>query len=320
MNYNGTGSEPLPGIGLEVRAAEVFVAVAEELHFGRAADRVHMTQPAISRHVSRLEAGLGVMLLKRSNRRVKLTPEGRSFVRAAREVVVASRRAVETAQLARSGGIGQIRVGSAGTFPNELAGRVVREHRRDHSAVEIVLSQWSYVSSPAAGVDRGLVDVALVRAPVVASNIHFKPLVHERRMLALSNTHPLAHRNSISLDEIAGEPFVSSVHWPQRVRDYWAGVDDGGDTAYEFPLLADNPGEWLNAIAEGRGVSLCPASIASYYRRDDLSYVWVADLAPNPVGLAWRHDRHGPLLRNFIDGAAAYALEHRRNGAAPPSP
>jgi DNA-binding transcriptional LysR family regulator len=80
------------------------------------------------------------------------------------------------------------------------------------------------------------------------------------------------------------------VHWSQHLRDYWAGVEDGRDPAYRIAALANGPGEWLSAIAEGIGVSLCPASIASYYERDDLAYLRVSGLETNPVGLAWRQD------------------------------
>jgi DNA-binding transcriptional LysR family regulator len=203
-----------------------------------------------------------------------------------------------------------IRFGSAGTLPNELAVRLARAFRRDHSAVEIRLSQSSYVTAPAAGIDRDAVDIALVRAPLVASGVEFKPLVRESRLLAMSVAHPLAGRTSVSLGELAGEAVVSSAHWPRQVRDHWAGVDDGADPAYEVSVLAGGPGEWLNAIADGRGVSICPASIASYYRRADLAYVAVVELAPSTVGLAWRRDHRGPLVRNFIASADAHVGDH----------
>jgi DNA-binding transcriptional LysR family regulator len=272
-----------------------------------------MTQPAVSRHVARLESGLGVTLLKRTKRQVDPTPEGRAFLGAAREFLAASRRAVEVTQLASRGAVGQIHIGSAGTFPNALAGRLVTAHRRDHSAVEVQLSQWSYVRSPTAGVDRGRVDAAIVRSPVAGSMLEFKPLVHEPRLLALPKTHRLARRGCASLEELSGESVVSSAHWAQRVRDYWAGVDDGADPAYEISVLADSPGEWLDAIAQGRGLSLCPASIAGFYRRGDLGYVPVAKLAANLVGLAWRHDQQGPLVRTFVDRAAGYLADQGRD-------
>jgi DNA-binding transcriptional LysR family regulator len=95
------------------------------------------------------------------------------------------------------------------------------------------------------------------------------------------------------------------------VRDHWAGVDAGADPAYQLSILASGPGEWLNAIADGRGVSLCPASIATYYQRSDLMYLAIEGSAPSEVGLAWRVDRQGPLVRNLIASADAYVAEHR---------
>lgn len=303
----------MPGgqaVTLEVRAAEVFVAVAEELHFGRAAARVHMTQPAVSRHVARLETSLGVTLLQRSNRHVELTPEGRVFLAAARDVLAAARRAVETGQLAARGGVGQIRLASAGILPNELAGQLVRAFRRMNSAVEVMLSQSSYIGSPAAGLDRDCVDVALVRTPLAAIGVEFERLVYERRLLAISAAHRLARRSSIGLDEIDGLPIVTSAFWPPRVRDYWAGVDDGASRGYKVAVVATGPGEWLDGLAEGRGVSLCPASLAGYYQREDLAFVAANELPPAAIGLAWQGAIDGPLLRNFITSARAYVASH----------
>jgi DNA-binding transcriptional LysR family regulator len=301
---------PVAGLCVDVRAAEVFVAVAEELHFSRAASRVYMTQPAVSRHVTRLEAALGVVLFKRSKRQVELTPEGHAFLGAARSMLAAARRAVEAAQLSSRGGAGLIRVGSAGTYPNELAGVIVRAFCREHSSVEIRLTQSSYVTAPLAGVDRNQVDIAVVRAPVLASGVDFQPLVQEPRLLALSARHRLAKTHSIDLQELEHEGMVSSLHWPQHLRDYWAGVHDGLDASYRTTALANNPGEWLSAIAQGSGISLCPASLASYYTRQDLAYVRVDGLAKNPIGLAWRHDQHGPLMRHFIHTTRAHIQQN----------
>lgn len=291
---------------LDIKAVEVFVAVAEELSFSRAAARVYMMQPAVSRHVTRLEAGLGAVLFKRSSRNVELTPEGYAFLGPARDMLAAAKRAVEAAQLTSRGGAGLIRVGSAGIYPNELAGRSVRAFCREHSSVEIQLTQSSYVTLPLAGIDRNLADVAVVRGPVRASDVDFEPLIQEPRLLAVSARHRLASRHTVGLKELQHEGVVSSLHWSQHLRDYWAGVEDGRDAAYRVTVLASSPGEWLSAIAEGSGISLCPASIASYYMQEDRSYVRVGGLTTNPVGLAWRRDRLGPLLRNFIDGTHAY--------------
>jgi DNA-binding transcriptional LysR family regulator len=229
-------------------------------------------------------------------------------------MLAATRRAVEAAQLAARGGVGQLRLGSAGTLPNELAVRLMTTFRRDHSAVEILLSQSSYVTTPVANVDRGANDIGLVRAPVVGCELEFEPLVHERRVLVVSANHPLARQPSVTLADIADEPIVSSTHWPQRVRDYWAGVDDGADPAYEVSVLADGPGTWLAAVGDGRGVSLCPASIAGYYRRADLAYVTVANVAPNSVGIVWRRDRDAALLRNFVASAKHFVESHSAAG------
>lgn len=303
-----------PPATLEVRAAEVFVAVAEELHFGRAADRLYMTQPAVSRHINRLEASLGLTLLRRTNRHVELTREGHVLLASARDVLASARRAVETAQLAARGGAGQLRLGSAGTLPNELAVRLVRTFRAAHPAVEVQLSQSSYITSPLAELDRGRVELAVVRTPVAVAGLAFEPLVHEHLLVAMSAQHPLAGRTSVRLAELAGEPVITSDSWSSSLRDYWAGVDDGADPSYSVAVAARGPGEWLAALAGGQGVSLCPRSIAGYYRRDDVAYVRVEDVRPCTVGLAWRAGDGGPMVDNFVASATAYLTRHNLRG------
>jgi DNA-binding transcriptional LysR family regulator len=286
-------------VTLDVKAAEVFVAVAEELHFGRAAARVHMTQPAVSRHVSKLEATLGVGLLHRSNRHVELTPEGRIFLAAARDALAAARRAVDAAQRASRGEAGEIRIGSAGTLPNELAWQLVRAFRRRHPAVEVRLSQFGYQSRPLAGIESHEADVALVRAPLAMAGLSFEPLVHEERVAVLGVAHPLARTRPLTLQEFADEPVVTVTAWPKRLRDHWAGVDDGADPGYQVGAVVNGLGDWLGALADRRGVSLCPASIAGYYERADLAFAPIAGVGHSTIGLAWRLDFDGPLLRKF---------------------
>ena len=302
-----------PGM-LDVRAAEVFVAVAEELHFGRAADRLYMTQPGVSRHISRLEAALGLTLLRRTNRHVELTREGHVFLTSARDVLVSARRAVEAAQLAARGGAGQLPLGSAGTLPNELAVRLVRAFRAIHPAVEVQLVQSSYITCPLGGLDRGSVELAVVRAPLSVPGLMFEPLMQEARLVALSARHRLADRASITVADLAGEPIVTSDSWSRALRDYWAGVGDGADPSYGVAVAAPGPGEWLAALAEGQGVSLCPGSIAGYYQRQDVAYVRVEDLRPCTVGLAWRVGDGGPILGNFVASATSYLATHNLRG------
>ena len=302
-----------PGM-LDVRAAEVFVAVAEELHFGRAADRLYMTQPGVSRHISRLEAALGLTLLRRTNRHVELTREGHVFLTSARDVLVSARRAVEAAQLAARGGAGQLPLGSAGTLPNELAVRLVRAFRAIHPAVEVQLVQSSYITCPLGGLDRGSVELAVVRAPLSVPGLMFEPLMQEARLVALSARHHLADRASVTVADLAGEPIVTSDSWSRALRDYWAGVDDGADPSYGVAVAAPGPGEWLAALAEGQGVSLCPGSIAGYYQRQDVAYVRVEDVRPCTVGLAWRAGDGGPILGNFVASATSYLATHNLRG------
>ena len=177
--------------------------------------------------------------------------------------------------------------------------RIVRAFGAAHPAVEVQLFQTNYITCPLADLDRGRVELAVVRAPVSMPGLVFEPLVQEARVVALSARHPLADRASVTVADLAGERIVTSDGWSRALRDYWAGVDDGADPNYSVAVAARGQGEWLGALAEGHGVSLCPRSIAGYYRRQDVAYVPVEDVRPCEVGLAWRAGDGGPIVRNF---------------------
>lgn len=298
---------------LDPRAAEVFIAVAEELHFGRAAVRLNLTQPAVSRQVRKLEAALGATLLTRTHRRVELTPAGRAFLVAARDAVAAAQRAVDVVDRAARGVVGSLRVGSSGSLANELAGAIVADFRSRYAAVNVVLSQYD-ATRPLAGIDRQQADVVLVRAPVTDGALTTLPLVEEPRIAVLSRRHPLARRASVSFGELLGEPVVTLSTWPQPVRDLWAGADRRAGKRYRIEVRARNKDEWLRALANGRGVSLCPASTARFYPRADLAFVPVDGLLPSRLVLAWDAGDEDPLVRNFVSTACSFVAQQVGSG------
>jgi DNA-binding transcriptional LysR family regulator len=125
----------------------------------------------------------------------------------------------------------------------------------------------------------------------------------------LSVAHPLARRRPLTLEAFAEEPIVTVGAWPKRLRDHWAGVDDGADPDYEVGAVVNGLGDWLSALVDSRGVSLCPASIAGYYDRGDLAFASIDGVGQSTIGLAWRLNGDGPLLRKFTAYARAYLAD-----------
>jgi DNA-binding transcriptional LysR family regulator len=289
-------------VTLDLRAAEVFVAVADELHFGRAAQRVHMTQPAVSQQVRKLETVLGVRLLERSNRHVALTHEGTAFLIAAREAIAAAEFAVAAARRAGDGESGRLRVASSGSLVGELAGLLVQEFRTRHPAADVTLSQYDFTRS-LAGLPTAEADVAVVRAPVGDPGLDTVPLVREPRVLVLAAAHPAAVHHTVRFRDIAGEPVVVNAASTQSLRDFWAGADLRGGRPYRIGASATNLGQWLAALVAGQGISLCPASTQRFYPDPALAFREVELCPPSIVSVAWPSRRRFPLLTRFVDAA-----------------
>jgi DNA-binding transcriptional LysR family regulator len=297
-------------VALDLWATEVFVAVAEELHFGRAAERVHVTQPAVSQQIRKLEAALGVRLLERSNRHVALTHEGQVFLSAARDALAAGAHAVAAVRRAAQGESGFLRVASSGSLAGELASSLVQNFRARHPAADVTLSQYDFTRS-LAGLPSADVDVALVRAPIAVPGVVAVPLVTERRVAVLSARHPIAKRAELRYADLAGEPLVVNAASTQPLRDFWAGGDLRGGRPYRVGASAGNLAEWLTALEDGAGVSLCPRSTQRFYSDRDLAFREVGDASDSALCLAWAGPRAFSLLARFVDTARRFVADAR---------
>ena len=194
---------------MELRALRYFVTVAEELHFGRAAERLHIVQPAVSQQVARLERELDVRLLDRSPRGVRLTEAGQRVLDAAREALTAAERVRTVARQPRE----EVRIGTAPGLSARL-GRAIDTFRAHHPEFELVLVDLPVVERVQA-LRRGDLDLALARGMSCAEGLRVLPAWSEPLHAVLSARHPLARRESASLDELA----KSALRLPPREAD-----------------------------------------------------------------------------------------------------
>ena len=280
------------------------VAVADELSFTRAAERLHISQPALSTRIRELEGRLGFALFERTSRHVSVTPagallarRGRALLDDAASAVAAARNAAATAPVLRVGVLG---TSGAVLFPL-VAERVAT---REPQAV----LQPRQLARPD-DID-GSVDVAFTRLEPDESDLRLAPLLRERRVVALTASHPLARRGELRLADLAGESFLTQrLDSNPRFRERWldeqrrAGLD--GRIAQEVV----NAEELFALLTAGRGVCLVPATAARYYARPGLAYVAVADADPVPIALAWRAGADQPLLRLVVGAAREVATE-----------
>ena len=192
----------------DLRQLRYFVAVAEELHFSRAARRLHMAQPPLSQQINELERKLGVQLFVRSTRRVELTPAGSAFLTGARRVLAEADRAVEVAQRASRGEMETLRVSFADAAALSVLPQAVRLFREAFPSVHLEMREDAGAAEQYDAVRRDLVDVALARGPLVDQVLHVEVLLEEPFCIALWKGHPLAELPVIPLPLLAEQPFV----------------------------------------------------------------------------------------------------------------
>jgi DNA-binding transcriptional LysR family regulator len=223
-------------MAFDFRALRYFVAVAEELHFTRAAERLYIAQPALSEQIRRLEGELGVELLRRTTRKVELTAAGEEFLSRARRILAEADEALADASRAARGETGSIRVATGSTAGVELVPRVLRAFRteRPRAHLELRQSDWEDYSG---GLRDGSVDAAFVWLPLEDDGLSFAALRVEPRVVALEAGHPLAAERELRMEQLVDEP------WPWADTDpvalpYWTCVDlRGGAAARRGPTI-----------------------------------------------------------------------------------
>jgi DNA-binding transcriptional LysR family regulator len=185
------------------------VAVAEELNFTRAAERLNVVQQSLSSAIARLESSLGFKLFERSSRAVTLSERGSQWLPHAREVLAAAERAQTAARDLATGSVGTLRVGLAATAAVELTPAVLRAFAERHPHVRLLTEHYGF-EDPPGGLRGHVTDVAIVRPPFDASGLDLIVLASERRYAAVAGEHRLAHRATVRFDDVVDEPWSRS--------------------------------------------------------------------------------------------------------------
>jgi DNA-binding transcriptional LysR family regulator len=298
---------------MKLRHLQSFVAVAEELHFGRAADRLHMAQPPLSEHIRQLEAELGVTLLHRTTRRVELAPAGEVLLARAREILASVDHATEDTRRAARGELGRLAVGFTGSSTYALLPALAAAWRSGLPGV--VLDLHGELLTPAQ-IDRLLdrtLDLGLLRPPVRQRELAFEVIRWEPLVAAIPKTHPLAAADAVPLEELSAEPFIS---YPSHFRSVLHDAIEETCAAHGFlPQIAHEVSETatlVSFVAAGLGVSLVPES-TRHMTVDGAVYRPLAgDTTTVELAVAWRRDDVTPLLERALDivRSASGSAEH----------
>ncbi|WP_339425990.1 LysR family transcriptional regulator [Pseudomonas proteolytica] len=291
---------------IETRLLRQFIAVAEELHFHKAAIRLHMAQPPLSQAINRLEGKLGFSLFNRSKRGVKLTPAGDAFLHAAYSTLKELELGIEHARQVSEGIAGKLTVTAVSITYYESLLNSLRRFREHFPKVQLIIKEMPS-SSQAKAIVAGEADIAFMRKlPISAQNVESRLLLDEEIVMALPAHHPKADAGQIDLRHFAGEDFVFT---PQALgTGYHSQLIALCEAAGFYPRVLQEAAQihtLIGLVACGFGVALVPESIAHSIMRDKVVFRRIGPVGatPNPtIGLymSWNTDNPSPLLDSFI--------------------
>jgi DNA-binding transcriptional LysR family regulator len=286
---------------MELRHLRYFIAVAQEENVSRAALKLHVSQPALSRQVRDLEDELGFLLLTRSAKSVRLTEAGRAFVIEARAVLQRAEDAVKAARAIATGARGELHVGYAPSLTARFLPRALRSFQAQSPGVRVKLHDLS-TEEMLAGLREGALQMAfVVRLPAMLRGLRFEELARDFFCLAVPPKHPLAGRRSVKLAEIAREPLVtySRKDYPdahENLAAMFAAIKSKPRIAEEH----DSVSSLIAAVEAGNGVAIAPQSLACTAGPRLKLIPFSPALAPLVVGAAWIKNGLTPAAERFL--------------------
>ncbi|OZE74207.1 LysR family transcriptional regulator [Rhodococcus sp. 15-649-2-2] len=303
---------------MDLRHFEAFIAVAEELHFSRAAERLRIAQPPLSQRIRQMEKELGVALFVRSTRAVSLTPAGESLLGPARKVVSGAAEARDAALAGAAGESGRVTIGFAGASSRialpQLAGAV----RDRFPKVDLQLRGQTYANSALEQVREGSLDLGFVRLPFLSRGVDYVVIEREELICALPSSHRLAHRPTVALSDLVDEPFVtfpansgSSLHA--------IGVQACAHAGFQPRVSQAAPDSYtiLAMVAAGVGVTLTLSSCKDI-QPYGLVYKSISDFTPAlHSALAWNTESASPTTHSVVSVAKALFAQRDSQAQSP---
>jgi DNA-binding transcriptional LysR family regulator len=290
---------------IELRHLRYFVAVADTLHFGKAAERLGMSQPPLSQQIRQLEDTIGARLLTRTNRRVALTEPGRLFLQEAREVLARVERATELVQRAQRGELGELRIGFTRTVPlSQDIPRAILAFRQQFPAVHLQLEEMMSLQQIDALLERKL-HIGILRPSATPKSLLSKRLFRDPLVAVLPTGHPalkrLDARGKLPTRALAPEPFVVFARTAGAgVYEHVLSLCRDAGFAPRIVQEAREATTIIGLVATGMGVSILPAS-CGHVSVEGVSYVPLADSAAmSEVHVVYREDERSPLVPRFI--------------------
>ncbi len=286
------------------RRLRYFVAVAEELHFSRAAERLFVAQQALSKQIRGLESDLGVTLLRRTTRSVELTPAGETFLAAARQTLSAFDTGVDAARAAPPTRGEVLRIGFLTGAALALTTPILTEFSLRHPGVRLDLHEFP-LADPSAGLAADTTDVALLRLPISLTPIETEPLFIEPRVAVVPAHHRLADRDCVRVADLLDEPLTIGRSDDRAWRDFWSLAAHRSGANPPTLIPTNSPTEEMHLIAAGIAVTVTPAALSRITEASTgVRFLPIEDILGSALVVAWRpYCSAHVLVREFVAAA-----------------
>ncbi|MCK8646695.1 LysR substrate-binding domain-containing protein [Mycobacterium colombiense] len=286
----------------ELRHLRYFRAVAEELHFGRAAERLHIAQPPLSQQIRQLERALGVTLLVRTTRKVELTPAGAAYLKRAVSILGAVDEARAQAQRIAEGTEGRLAIGCVGSATYSLLPRLARALREALPSVDVSVRGEMLAPAQITALLAGEIDLALLRPPVEQEGVVLEPVRRDRLLAALPDGHALATRTELNVDDLRDEEFIAHAgHGRSIMNSVVAAICADAGFAPRVRHEVEETSTLVTFVAAGLGVAIVPDRTAAL----DIAGVCYRPLVPDELAVdlvaAHAAHAHSPLIDKVIE-------------------
>ncbi|MGW4244642.1 LysR family transcriptional regulator [Nocardia sp. NPDC004722] len=293
---------------VHTRQLQYFIAVAEELSFTRAAQRLHVSQQGLSTQIKQLEHAMDVVLFSRTTRNVELTAAGAVFLQDVRGALTGLAAAIERARSVHRGEQDRLVLGALEGAALTLTEPILAAFRKRHPGIAVELRHFTY-EDPSAGLTTGSVDVAFARRPFLDAGVRFETLFAEPLMVMVPAGHPLATRTEVFAHELLGEPLCGATTTDPVWNAFWE-LDAFRDGS-RAPVVSRSNSllEELHKVATGVGVVLTVAC-ARWIPFPGVRLLPIADAPPNEVAVGWRGAHESALVRSFVEVARGIRDTH----------
>lgn len=284
---------------VHTRKLRSFVVAAEELHFSRAAARLVIAQQALSKQISELEDVVGAKLFRRTSRKVELTPAGEAFLIAARTLLAALDKGIESARLAAGGHRGAIRLAFGTGAALELTGPILAEFQERFPDVRLQMREAKSADTTC-GLGDGSADVAFLRLPATIPGIDVEPLFVEPLAVAISAGDPLAGRASVSVDDVLALPLLARETNDPIWRSFWTLQAHRQAGAAPRLELCGSVSDELSRVATGVACAVFPMAVPRFTSVPGVAFARIEGIPGSTVAVGWRRDHRTALVDHFV--------------------